>query len=104
MAEMRARRIHVPLPGLEPFDDAALTSAAAVGAEPCADAIARHSEWQKDGLAALLGDPVPARPYPLDRKLDDLVSVSPIPAAPPRHHLSLDLLRRTREHPATVAV
>jgi hypothetical protein len=87
MAEMRARRIHAPFPGLQPFDDAALASAA----EPRANAITRYSEWQKDRLAVMFGDPVSTHPNPLDHELDDLVSVSPIPVATLRHHLSLDL-------------
>ena len=86
-AEMRARRSGSSFTPGQPIDDPPFPSAATAGAEPRADAVARHREGQKDRLAIVLGDSVPARPDPLDQKLDDLIGVSPIPVATPRHHL-----------------
>jgi hypothetical protein len=63
-AEMCARRVNAPLPGFQPFDNPALASSASSGTKVRADAVSRHREGQKDRLAILLGDSVPARADP----------------------------------------
>jgi len=69
-AEMRARRIGVAFPEVQPFDGPTLSSAAATSTESRADAVTRNREGQKDRLPLMFGDAVPARPDPLDGKRD----------------------------------
>ena len=85
-AEMCARRFCAPLPGVQPFDNPALASTATAGAEPGADAVARHREGQKDRLAVAFGNAVSLRAKPFDRKLGEPVCASLISVERPRHH------------------
>jgi hypothetical protein len=85
-AEMRARRLSAPVPGVQPFDNPALASSASAGAEPRADAVARHREGQKDRVAVAFGNAVALRAEPFDQKLDEPVCASLIPVERPRHH------------------
>jgi hypothetical protein len=85
-AEMRARRLSAPVPGVQPLDNPALASSASAGAEPRADAVARHREGQKDRFAVAFGNAVALRAEPFDRKLDEPVCASLIPVERPRHH------------------
>jgi hypothetical protein len=52
-------------------DDFALSPAAAAHAKTGLDAITRRSKRQKNRLAFMISDPVAARSYPLDDKLDE---------------------------------
>jgi hypothetical protein len=63
-AKMCAWRVSAPLPGFQPFDNPALASSASSDTKVRADAVARHRERQKDRLAVVLEDSVPARPDP----------------------------------------
>ena len=85
-AEMRARRLSAPFPGVQPLDNTALASSASAGTEPCADAVARDREGQKDRFAVAFGNAVSLRAEPLDRKLDEPVCASLISVERPRHH------------------
>ena len=85
-AEMCARRLSAPFPGVQPFDSPALASSASAGTEPRADAVARHREGQKDRFAVTFGNAVALRAKPFDRKLHQLVCAFPIPVERPRHH------------------
>ncbi len=67
---MPAGRGCAPRAGGHDRDDFALSPAAAAHAEPGSDAITRRGKGQKDRLAFVISDPVAARPYPLDDKLD----------------------------------
>ena len=69
-SEMPAGRGCAPRAGGHHRDDFALSSAAAAHAKTGSDAITRRGERQKDRLTFMMSDPVAARPYPLDDKLD----------------------------------
>ena len=84
-AEICARRFSAPLLGVQPFDNPALASSATAGAEPGADAVARHREGQKDRFAVAFGNAVSLRAKPLDRKLDEPVCDPLISVERPRH-------------------
>jgi len=85
-SEMGARRFSASFPGVQPFDNPALASAASAGTEPRADAVARHREGQKDRFAVSLANAVALGAQPFDRKLDEPVRASLIPVKRPRHH------------------
>ena len=85
-AEMRARRLGAPFPGVQRLENTALASSSSAGTVPRADAVARHREGQKDRFAIAFGNAVSLRAEPLDRKLDEPVGDSLISVERPRHH------------------